>query len=139
MAILKKECKTSIGNLDLLIPRDENSTFEPQIIKKHQTDISEMENKIIFMYSKGMSTRDINEYLLDIYGIEVSKDFISRITDKILPDIRSWQSRKLNSIYPIVYIDGIRFKVKEEGMFKEKSVYIAIGININGIKDVLGF
>lgn len=135
----KKSVKTNNGLLELSIPRDEESLFEPKIVKKYQNDISGFDEKIILMYAKGMSTRDINEYIHDIYGIEVSKDFISKVTDKILPDIMAWQSRPLDKTYAVVFVDGIRFKVKEENSFKEKSVYIVIGINLEGIKDVLGF
>ena len=134
-----KTVKSNTGKIGISIPRDELGTFEPKIIKKYQNDISEIDEKIIFMFSKGMSTRDISECIQEIYGMEVSKDFISRVTDKILPDIQAWLSRPLKQIYPIVYVDGIRFQVKEENSFVEKSVYIVIGIDCNGIKDILGF
>ncbi|MDE6472830.1 MAG: IS256 family transposase [Ureaplasma sp.] len=135
----RKTVKSNSGEIELSIPRDEMGTFEPKIVKKYQNNISEIDEKIIFMFSKGMSTRDISECIQEIYGMDISKDFISRVTDKILPDIQAWLSRPLKKIYPIVYIDGIRFQVKENNQFIEKSIYIAIGVNSEGIKDVLGF
>lgn len=134
-----KTVKSNTGEIELSIPRDELGTFEPKIVKKYQNNISEIDEKIIFMFSKGMSTRDISECIYEMYGMEISKDFVSRVTDKILPDIQAWLSRPLKKIYPVVYIDGIRFQVKEDNQFIEKSVYIAIGINTKGIKEVLGF
>lgn len=134
-----KTVKSNTGEIELSIPRDELGTFEPKIIKKYQNNISEIDEKIIFMFSKGMSTRDISECIYEMYGMEISKDFVSRVTDKILPDIQAWLSRPLKKIYPVVYIDGIRFQVKEDNQFIEKSVYIVIGINTEGIKEVLGF
>ena len=135
----QKTISTSNGKVTINVPRDNNSTFEPKIVKKHQRNIQQIEDQILFLYSKGMSTRDIQETLYQMFYCDLDKDTISRITDRILPEIVSWQQRPLELIYPIVYVDGIRFKVREESMYIEKSVYIIIGININGFKEILGF
>ena len=135
----QKTISTSNGKVTINVPRDNNSTFEPKIVKKHQINIQQIEDQILFLYSKGMSTRDIQETLYQMFYCDLDKDTISRITDRILPEIVSWQQRPLELIYPIVYVDGIRFKVREESMYIEKSVHIIIGININGFKEILGF
>ena len=134
-----KNLKTSFGEMELEIPRDRKGEFEPQILKKHQTSISgDIEEKILSMYAKGMTTSDIETHIREIYGISVSDSTISRVTDKILPVVREWQSRPLERIYPIVFMDAIHFHVRSEGQIVKKAVYIAIGINLDGIKDVLG-
>lgn len=134
-----KKVKSSFGEFDIKIPRDENAMFEPTLVKKYQTDISHFDDKVIALYSKGLSTREIENYIKDLYGVELNKDTISRITDRILPEINEWLERPIEQIYPVVYIDGIRFKVKEDNKFVEKSVYILFGINTNGFKEVLHF
>ena len=113
--------------------------FESTLVKKYQTDVSHFDDKVIALYSKGLSTREIENYIKDLYGVELNKDTISRITDRILPEINEWLERLIKQIYPVVYIDGIRFKVKEDNKFVEKSVYILFGINTNGFKEVLHF
>ena len=134
-----KNLKTSFGEMELEIPRDRKGEFDPQILKKHQTSISgDIEEKILSMYAKGMTTSDIETHIREIYGISVSDSTISRVTDKILPVVREWQSRPLERIYPIVFMDAIHFHVRSEGQIVKKAVYIAIGINLDGIKDVLG-
>ena len=134
-----KNLKTSFGEMELEIPRDRKGEFEPQILKKHQTSISgDIEEKILSMYAKGMTTSDIETHIREIYGISVSDSTISRVTDKILPVVREWQSRPLERLYPIVFMDAIHFHVRSEGQVVKKAVYIAIGINLDGIKDVLG-
>ena len=134
-----KNLKTSFGEMELEIPRDRKGEFDPQILKKHQTSISgDIEEKILSMYAKGMTTSDIETHIREIYGISVSDSTISRVTDKILPVVREWQSRPLERIYPIVFMDAIHFHVRSEGQIVNKAVYIAIGINLDGIKDVLG-
>ncbi len=134
-----KNLKTSFGEMELEIPRDRKGEFDPQILKKHQTSISgDIEEKILSMYAKGMTTSDIETHIREIYGISVSDSTISRVTDKILPVVREWQSRPLERIYPIVFMDAIHFHVRSEGQVVKKAVYIAIGINLDGIKDVLG-
>ena len=103
-----KRINSSYGSMEIEVPQDRKSTFEPQVVKKRQKDISEIDNKIISMYAKGMTTRQISETLMDIYGFEASEGFISDVTDKILPQIEEWQKRPLDSIYPVIYIDAIR-------------------------------
>ena len=135
----KKTLKTSMGNVEVDIPRDRNGEFEPQLLKKNQTSIStDMENKIISMYAKGMSTSDIEEHIRDIYGLEISDTTVSRITDKVLPAAKEWQQRPLESVYAVVFLDAIHYHVRSEGQIVKKAVYIAIGIDCAGKKDVLG-
>lgn len=131
--------KSSFGNIDITVPRDRKGEFEPQLVKKQQTTLSgDIEEKILSMYAKGMTTSDIESHIREIYGIDVSDSTISRVTDKILPVVKEWQSRPLESIYAVVFMDAIHFHVRSEGQIVKKAVYIAIGINMNGIKDVLG-
>jgi transposase-like protein len=134
----RKTVTSSQGDVELTIPRDRNGEYEPQIVKKHQMDISDIEDKIIFLYSQGTSTRDIERTMQEMYGIEVDATRVSKITDKILPVIREWQNRPLESVYAMVMLDAIHYKVREEGVVVKKAVYIAIGTNMEGQKDVLG-
>ena len=135
----KKTLKTSFGETEIKVPRDREGEFEPQLIKKNQTTLTgDIEEKIISMYAKGMTTSDIEAHIKDIYGLECSDTTISRITDKILPVVREWQSRPLEEIYAVVFMDAIHFHVRSEGQIVKKAVYIAIGINMDGIKEVLG-
>jgi len=135
----EKTLKTSLGDLELSIPRDRKCEFEPQLVKKNQTSLSgDIEEKILSMYAKGMSTGDIESHIRDIYGLSVSDTTISRVTDKILPVVKEWQVRPLESIYAVVFLDAIHFHVRSEGQIVKKAVYIAIGIQMDGIRDVLG-
>jgi len=135
----KKTIKTSFGEAEIDIPRDRSGEFEPQLIRKNQTTISQdIEEKILSMYAKGMSTNDIDAHIRDIYGLEVSDSTVSRITDKILPIVREWQQRPLETVYAVVFLDAIHYNVRSEGQIVKKAVYIAIGINTDGMKDVLG-
>lgn len=135
----KKMLKTSMGSVEIDVPRDRNGEFEPQILKKNQTSISQdIEEKILSMYAKGMTTADIETHIREIYGLEVSDSTVSRITDKILPIAKEWQQRPLERIYAIVFLDAIHFRVRSEGQIVKKAVYIAIGVNLDGKKDVLG-
>ncbi|ADY56336.1 transposase mutator type [Syntrophobotulus glycolicus DSM 8271] len=135
----EKTIKTSLGDMDISVPRDRKGHFEPQIIKKQQTTLSgDIEEKILSMYAKGMTTGDIESHIREIYGIEVSDSTISRVTDKILPVVKEWQSRPLENIYAVVFMDAIHFHVRSEGQIVKKAVYIAIGVQMDGIKDVLG-
>ena len=121
------------------IPRDRKGEFEPQLLKKGQTSITQdIEEKILSMYAKGMTTGDIKAHIRDIYGVEVSDTTVSRITDKILPVAKEWQQRPRESIYAVVFLDAIHYHVRSEGQIVKKAVYIAIGINLEGRKDVLG-
>ena len=134
-----KTLRTSFGDVDVSVPRDRKGEFEPQLLKKNQTSISQdIEEKILSMYAKGMSTGDIETHIRDIYGIEVSDTTVSRVTDKILPIVKEWQQRPLESIYAVVFLDAIHYHVRSEGQIVKKAVYIAIGINLDGKKDVLG-
>lgn len=135
----KKTLKTSFGETEIKVPRDRNGEFEPQLVKKNQTTLAgDIEEKILSMYAKGMTTSDIESHIQDIYGLECSDSTISRITDKILPLVREWQSRPLEEIYAVVFMDAIHFHVRSEGQIVKKAVYIAIGINMDGNKEVLG-
>ena len=135
----KKTLKTSFGDTEISVPRDRNGDFEPQLVKKNQTTLTgDIEEKILSMYAKGMTTKDIETHIMDIYGLECSDTTISRITDKILPVVREWQSRPLEDIYAVVFMDAIHFHVRSEGRIIKKAVYIAIGINMDGLKEVLG-
>ena len=134
----KKTVSSSQGEIDLKVPRDRNGDYEPQIVKKHQMDVSEIEDKILFLYSQGTSTRDIERTMQEMYGIEVDATRVSKITDKILPVIREWQNRPLESVYAMVMLDAIHYKVREDGTVVKKAVYIGIGTDLEGKKDVLG-
>ena len=134
-----KTMKTSFGEVDIAVPRDRKGEFEPQLVRKQQTSLSgDIEEKILSMYAKGMTTRDIDAHIREIYGIEVSDSTVSRITDKILPVVKEWQQRPLEEIYAVVFLDAIHYHVGSEGQIVKKAVYIAIGINMEGIKEVLG-
>ena len=134
----KKTIKTKFGNTVLDIPRDRNGEYEPQIVKNYETSINGLEEQILALYSKGMSTRDIESHMRDIYGVDVSPSLVSKVTDKILPQIFEWQSRPLDRIYPIVYLDAVHFKVKHENRIINKAAYTVLGVNSEGIKDILG-
>ncbi|MGI6744053.1 MAG: IS256 family transposase [Eubacteriales bacterium] len=135
----KKTLKTGFGEAEIDVPRDRKGEFEPQILKKNQTSVRQaIEEKIISMYAKGMTTADIEMHIRDIYGQEVSDTTISRITDKILPMAQEWQQRPLESIYAVVFLDAIHYHVRSEGQIVKKAVYIAIGVDLDGKKDVLG-
>lgn len=131
----KKNVNISFGKMEIEIPRDRNNDFEPQIIKKNQNTISQdIEEKIISMYAKGMTTSDIESHIADIYGLEISDTTVSRITDKILPIAKEWQVRPLESIYAVVFMDAIHYHVRSEEFIIKKVVYFAIGVNLHGIK-----
>lgn len=133
-----KTVKTEIGDVDINVPRDRDSAFEPQIVKKHQRRFEGFDDKIISMYARGMTTRDIQGHLMDIYGVEVSPDLISDVTNSIIDDVREWQNRPLDNVYPVVFLDAIVVKGRTDGKVINKSVYTAIGINMQGNKEVLG-
>jgi putative transposase len=133
-----KTIKTDHGELTVSTPRDRNSQFEPQIIKKGQRRFTGFDDKILSMYARGMTTRDIQAHLEDIYSVEVSADLISSVTDGILEEVKEWQNRPLEALYPIVYFDAVRLKVRDEGQVMNKAAYLAIGVGLDGLKDVLG-
>jgi putative transposase len=134
----RKTLQTEFGETELQVPRDRNGEFEPKLIAKYQTKTDDLESRIIAMYAKGMSNRDIEDHLRDIYGVEASAALISRITDKIMPAVTEWLSRPLDSMYPIVFLDGIMFKVRKDSKVVNKCVYSVLGINMEGKKDILG-
>ena len=134
-----KNLRTSFGEVEVSVPRDRKGEFEPQLLKKNQTSISQnIEEKILSMYAKGMTTGDIEAHIQDIYGLSVSDTTVSRITDKILPVAKEWQQRPLELIYAVVFLDAIHYHVRSEGQIVKKAVYIAIGLDLDGRKDVLG-
>ena len=132
-----KRVNSSYGSMEIEVPQDRKSTFEPQVVKKRQKDISDIDQKIISMYAKGMTTRQISETIEDIYGFETSEGSISDVTDKILPQIEDWQNRPLDEVYPILYIDAIHYSVRDEGVIKKLAAYVILGITVEGRKDVL--
>jgi putative transposase len=133
-----KKLKTSFGTETLNVPRDRKSDFTPLAVKKYETVESDVEEKIIAMYAKGLTTRDISKYMADIYGVEVSAAMISNITDKVTPLIEEWQTRPLAPCYPFVYMDGMYCKVRDNGRIVNRSAYIVLGIDTEGMKDILG-
>ena len=134
-----KTMKSSVGEFELEIPRDRNGSYEPQIVKKHQTHISDhIEEKILSLYALGNSYSQISEHIQELYGIEFSKATISAVTDKIIPLLKEWQQRPLESIYPFVWLDAIHYKIKENGKYISKAVYTILGVGLNGKKEILG-
>ena len=134
----KKKVNSSYGSFSIDVPQDRDSTFEPQVVKKRQKDISDIDGKIISMYAKGMTTRQISATIQDIYGFDVSEGFISDVTDKIIPEIQNWQSRPLDPVYPVVFVDAIHYSVMDNAIIKKLAAYVILGINKDGIKEVLG-
>ena len=134
----KKTIKGEFGNLEIAVPRDRNSTFEPVIVPKGETRFTGFDDKIISMYARGMTTRDIQAHLQELYGVEVSPTLVSQVTDAITEEITLWQNRPLEEVYPIVYLDAVRVKVRHNSTVINKAVYLAIGITWDGSKEVLG-
>lgn len=124
--------------MDLTVPRDRVGTFEPMVVKKHQKNVTGIEDQILSLYAKGVSTREIQDHLQNLYGIEVSPTLISNVTAKIMPMVKEWQNRPLQGVYAIVFLDAIHFKVRQDGMIQNKAAYMAIGVDMDGNKDVLG-
>ncbi|MFB9325646.1 IS256 family transposase, partial [Paenibacillus aurantiacus] len=134
----KKTVTSEYGELEIAVPRDRNGEFEPVIVKKHQSTVTGIEDQIIAMYAKGVSTRDIQDHLNHLYGIDVSPTMISNVTNKIVPLIKEWQNRPLQGIYAVVFMDAIHYKVKQDDAIVNKAAYMVIGIDLDGNKDVLG-
>ncbi len=130
---------SSQGDFEINVPRDRNGNFDPIVVEKGQKDISNIESKIIRMYARGMSNKDIHDQIEEIYGVRISPDMISNITDKIIPEINEWKTRQLEEQYAIVFVDATYFSVKENGVVCKKAVYIALGVTMTGEKDILGF
>ena len=132
-----KRINSSYGSMEIEVPQDRKSTFEPKVVKKRQKDISNIDQKIISMYAKGMTTRQISDTLEDIYGFEASESFISDVTDKIMPEIEDWQNRPLSEVYPVLFIDAIHYSVRDNGVIRKLAAYVILGINNEGHKEVL--
>ena len=132
-----KKIRSRYGDMDIEVPQDRNSSFEPKIVQKRKKDISAIDDKIISMYAKGMTTRQISETIEDIYGCQISEGMVSNITDRLLPEIEEWQNRPLSDVYPIVFIDAVHFSVRDNGIIRKLAAYIILGINSDGHKEVL--
>ena len=132
-----KNLKSQYGEFQIDVPRDRNGEFEPKLIPKYQRDISGIEEKVISLYARGMSTRHIHDQLQDLYGIELSAEMVSKITDKILPQVKEWQSRPLNPVYPFVFMDCIHYKVREDGRILSRAAYVVLGVTVEGYKEIL--
>ena len=132
-----KTLKSQYGQFQIDVPRDRNGEFEPKLIPKYQRDISGIEEKVISLYAHGMSTRDIHDQLQELYGIEMSAEMVSKITDKILPEAKEWQTRPLNPVYPFVFMDCIHYKVREDGRILSRAAYIVLGVTVDGHKEIL--
>jgi putative transposase len=134
----KKTLKTDKGAIPIEVPRDRNGTFEPVLVKKHQTHFDGFDEKILSLYARGMTVRDIQQHLKELYGTEVSPDLISRVTDAVLDEVKVWQNRPLEPVFPVIYLDALVVKVRDQGSVRNKSVYMALGLNMEGRKEVLG-
>ena len=132
-----KKVRSSLGDVEIDVPQDRQSSFEPEVVKKRQKDISDIERKIISLYAKGMTTRQISDTIYDIYGADVSEGLVSDITDKILDEIETWQHRPLEEVYPVMYIDATHFSVRDNGIVKKLAAYVVLGISRDGIKEIL--
>jgi len=133
-----KTVLTDTGKFEIAVPRDRLSTFDPQLIAKYQRRFPGFDEKIISMYARGMSTQDIQGHVRDLYGIEVSPDLVSAVTDAVLDEIAEWQNRPLDALYPVIFFDAIRVKVRDEGTVRNKALYVALGIRPDGVKEILG-
>ena len=134
----KKTIKTQMGELDIKVPRDRNGEYEPKIIGKYNRNVDGMEEKILSLYACGMSQRDIAEQIKNLYDVEISPELVSKISEKIMPDVTAWQNRPLEAVYPFVFMDAIHYKVKENHQYITKAAYVVLGINLDGQKDILG-
>lgn len=134
----KKTLKSEFGEFEFETPRDRNGEFEPKIVPKNTRDVSGIEDKIISLYGRGLTTREINEQIQDLYGIEISATMVSNITDQIIPEIKEWQERPLDEVYPFVFIDAVHFSVREDNRVVKKAAYIVLGVDTEGFKEILG-
>jgi len=134
----KKTVRSEMGHIELDIPRDRQNEFEPQVVQKHSRDVSGIEDIVISMYARGMSTRDINLQIKEIYGVDLSAELVSKITDRILPKVTEWQNRPLEQAYPFIFMDAIHYKARENNLVKSKAAYVILGVNLEGYKDILG-
>ena len=134
----KKTLKGELGQVDLDIPRDRQGNFEPQLIKKHQRRLAGLDERILSLYARGLSTRDIQAELKEFYDVEVSPTLMSEVTDAVLNEVKLWQQRPLDALYPVIYLDCIFVKLRVEGVVRTQAVYLAVAINLQGLKEVLG-
>ena len=134
----RKSMTSEYGEQEITVPRDRHGEFEPLVVKKYQSNVTGIEDQIIALYAKGVSTREIQDHLHQLYGIDVSPTLISNVTNKIMPMVKEWQNRPLQSVYAVVFLDAIHFKVKQDGAIINKAAYMVIGIDLDGNKDVLG-
>lgn len=134
----RKKIKSDLGEIEVAVPRDRNGNFEPRLIRKNQTRFPGFDDKIISMYARGMSTREIAGHLRDMYNVDVSPEFISQVTNAVVQEVIEWQNRSLDSVYPIVYLDALFVKIRDDGHIRNKAVYLALGVNLEGHKEVLG-
>ena len=133
-----KTILTEDGEIDIAVPRDRAGSFEPQLIAKGQTRFDGFDDKILSLYARGMTVREIQGHLAELYGTEVSPDLISRVTDAVLDEVREWQNRPLDPVYPVIFFDALRVKIRDEGLVRNKAVYVALALNSEGEKEVLG-
>jgi len=134
----KKKVKTQIGEVEINVPRDRNGEYEPQIISKYSRNADGMEEKILSLYAAGMSTRDISEQVKNLYDIEISPELVSKISEKIMPQLTEWQNRPLEAVYPFVFMDAIHYKIRENHQVVSKAAYVVLGITMDGYKEILG-
>lgn len=134
----KRKLKTQIGEIEIEVPRDRKGEYEPQIIEKYQRNADGLEEKILSLYAHGMSTRDIQEQIKDLYDIDISSELVSKISEKIMPQVNEWQNRPLNEYYPFIFMDAIHYKIRENHQIVSKAAYVVLGINDDGFKDILG-
>lgn len=135
---VKRKMKTQLGEIEVDVPRDRNGEYEPKIISKYQRNTDGLEEKILSLYARGMSTRDIQEQIKDLYNIDISSELVSRISEKIMPEINEWQRRPLDEYYPFIFMDAIHYKIREDHQIVSKAAYVVIGVNADGYKDILG-
>lgn len=134
----KKTVKTQLGEVDIKVPRDRNGSFEPKIIGKYDRNADGMEDKILALYACGMSQRDIAEQIKELYGVEISPELVTKISEKIMPEVTAWQNRPLEPVYPFVFMDAIHYKVREDRRYVTKAAYVVLGVTMDGRKDILG-
>jgi len=133
-----KTVRSELGPVELNIPRDRKGEYNPKIVPKYSRDVSGIEEKVISLYAEGMSTRDIHEQIKELYGVEVSAELVSKITERIVPEIKEWQNRPLEKVYPFIFMDAIHYKVRDEGQVNKRAAYVVVGIDLEGYKDILG-
>lgn len=134
----EKTLRTERGDINIEVPRDRKGSFEPKLVGKHQRSFDGFDDKILSMYARGMTTRDIQRHLKELYGVDVSPDLVSRVTDAVIDELNAWQSRPLDAVYPIVYLDALMVKIRDQGVVENKAIYIVVGVDMEGRKDVLG-